>query len=80
VARAALVGAQLGQTMVVGRRSPLVVGSSILGGAGLAAIIQTDGLSTFFGCRPLGPGGWAIAGPAASTATVGSVIADLIVP
>ncbi len=80
VALAALVGTQLGQTMVVGRRSPLVVGSSALAAAGLAAIIQTPGLNTFFGCRPLGPGGWAIAATAASTATVGSVIADLVMP
>ena len=80
VALAALVGTQLGQTMVVGRRSPLVVGSSLLAAAGLAAIIQTPGLNTFFGCRPLGPGGWAIAATAASTATLGSVIADLVLP
>jgi cation-transporting ATPase I len=80
VALAALVGTQLGQTMVVGRRSALVVGSSVLAGAGLAAIIQTPGVSAFFGCRPLGPGGWAIAATAASTATFGSVLADLILP
>lgn len=80
VALAALVGTQLGQTMMVGRRSPLVVGSSLVAAAGLAAIIQTPGLNTFFGCRPLGPGGWAIAATAASTATLGSVVADLVLP
>jgi cation-transporting ATPase I len=80
VALVALVGTQLGQTMVIGRRSPLVLGSSALSAAGLAAIVQTPGVSQFFGCQPLGPGGWAIAGVAAGAATAGSVIADLLVP
>ncbi len=80
VSLAALVGTQLGQTMIIGRHSPLVIGSSLLSAAGLAAIIQTPGLSQFFGCRPLGPGGWAIALTAAAGATVGSVLADAIIP
>lgn len=49
VALAALVGSQLGQTAIVGRRSPLVVGTSLVSTAGLVAIIQTPGVSQFFG-------------------------------
>jgi cation-transporting ATPase I len=80
VALAALVGSQLGQTMIVGRHSRLVLGSSLLSGAGLAAIIQTPGVSQFFGCRPLGPVGWGIALTAAGAATAGSLIADVVIP
>ena len=79
VALAALVGAQLGQTIIVGRRSPLVVSSSLLAAACLAGIIQTPGLSSFFGCRPLGAGGWAIALTAAGAAAIGAVVADVVV-
>ena len=80
VALVGLVGSQLGQTMVVGRHSSLVVATSILSGAGLAAIIQTPGVSQFFGCRPLGPLGWGIALSASSVATMASVTADWLLP
>ena len=80
VALAALVFSQLGQTMVVGRHSSLVLGTSVVSGAGLAAIIQTPGVSQFFGCRPLGPLGWGIALTAAGGATMGSVVADWLLP
>ena len=80
VALAALVYAQLGQTMVIGRHSRLVLGTSVVSGAGLAAIIQTPGLSQFFGCRPLGPAGWGIALSAAGAATAASVVADRLLP
>jgi cation-transporting ATPase I len=80
VALAALVLSQLGQTMVIGRRSKLVLGTSIVSGAGLAAIIQTPGVSQFFGCRPLGPFGWGIALYSAGAATVGAVAADWLLP
>ncbi len=33
----------------------------MISSAVLAAIIQTPGLSHFFGCRPMGPWGWSIA-------------------
>jgi cation-transporting ATPase I len=73
VALAALVGAQLGQTLVVGYRSPLVVASGLVSTGALVAIIQTPGVSHFFGCRPIGPVGWAIAGGAAGIASVGAL-------
>lgn len=73
VALVALVGAQLGQTVAAGgARQPLV----LLAGAGsaalLAGVVQTPGVSGFFGCRPLGPLGWAQAATAAGLATAGA--------
>ena len=74
VALVALVGAQLGQTMVAGWRSPLVVGASAVSGVALAAVVQTPGVSHFFGCRPLGPVGWTIALVASGAGTATSVL------
>jgi cation-transporting ATPase I len=74
VALAALVGTQLAQTAVVGRRSPLVVASSAASAATLVAIIQTPVVSHFFGCTPMGPGGWSIAVGATALATGASVL------
>jgi cation-transporting P-type ATPase I len=70
VALAALVGTQLGQTLVTGGLSPSVLAAGLGSAAALAAIIQTPGVSQFFGCTPLGPLGWAIAGGAATASTV----------
>lgn len=70
VALAALVGSQLGQTLAAGGPSPAVIASSVGSAAVLAAVIQTPGLSQFFGCTPLGPLGWGIAGTAAAAATL----------
>ncbi|HEX8862944.1 MAG TPA: hypothetical protein VGC06_28395 [Actinomycetes bacterium] len=72
VAMTSLVAAQLGQTLVVGGRDPVVhatgLGSAVL----LTGIVQTPGLSHFFGCRPLGPLGWGISAAASSAATAGA--------
>ncbi len=76
VALAALVGTQLGQTIVAGGRSPTVVGASLVSTGILVAAIQTPGVSQFFGCRPLGPVGWA----QATGAAVGATGASLLVP
>lgn len=69
VALAALVGTQLGQTLRSGRDSRMVNATGIGSAALLAAIIQTPGLSHFFGCRPLGPIGWSTAFGASVVAT-----------
>ena len=61
VALATLVGTQLGQTILAGYRSPLVVAASVASAGALSGIIQTPGVSHFFGCRPLGPLGWSTA-------------------
>ncbi|NUT52266.1 MAG: hypothetical protein HOV94_33975, partial [Saccharothrix sp.] len=61
VALAALVGTQLGQTLVTGGLDRSVLAASLGSAAALAAVIQTPGVSGFFGCTPLGPVGWGIA-------------------
>ncbi|WP_280381621.1 cation-translocating P-type ATPase [Nocardia wallacei] len=75
MALAALIGTQLGQTLVIGYRSPLVwttvAGSTAL----LAAIIMTPGVNRFFGCVPLGPLAWTIVIGSAGLGTVGAVAA-----
>ncbi|MGW7404096.1 HAD-IC family P-type ATPase [Streptomyces sp. NPDC054833] len=73
VALVALVGAQLGQTLLVGGRSPAIVIASVGSLAALAAVVQTPVLSQFFGCTPLGPIAWSIALSAAAGATVSSL-------
>jgi magnesium-transporting ATPase (P-type) len=73
-ALAALVGTQLGQTLVIGGPSPAVLASSVGSAAALVGIIQTPGLSHFFGCTPLGPLAWTIAGGAAATATATTLL------
>ena len=74
VALVALVGTQLGQTALVGGRSPVVLGSTVVSTAALVSIVQTPGVSQFFGCTPLGPIGWGIATGAAATATGASLL------
>src|SRR6185436_9175797 len=69
----ALVGTQLGQTLLSGRMSRPVVVTGVASAAALALIVQTPGLSHAFGCRPLGPLGWGTAVGASAAATLGSV-------
>jgi magnesium-transporting ATPase (P-type) len=69
IALAALVGSQLGQTLAVGGADRAVIASSIGSAAVLVGVIETPGVSQFFGCTPLGPVGWGIAGFAAGAAT-----------
>ncbi|MEU7470143.1 cation-translocating P-type ATPase [Streptomyces sp. NPDC044984] len=54
-----VVGAQLAQTLSGRRRSPLVWVTALGSAAVLAALVQTPGVSHFFGCAPLGPVAWA---------------------
>ncbi|HWA73066.1 MAG TPA: HAD-IC family P-type ATPase [Polyangiaceae bacterium] len=67
----ALVGTQLGQTLLSGRFSQPVVATSLASAFAMAAIVQTPGISHAFGCRPLGPISWmtALGASAAATAT-----------
>lgn len=65
----ALVGTQLGQTIRSGGLSRPVLATSVLSTAALATIVQTPLVSHFFGCRPLGPVGWATAVGASLLAT-----------
>ncbi|MFI1422221.1 HAD-IC family P-type ATPase [Streptomyces sp. NPDC020731] len=54
-----VVGAQLAQTLSGRRHSPLVWATALGSAAVLAGLVQTPGVSHFFGCAPLGPVAWA---------------------
>ena len=72
---AALVGTQLAQTLLTRRHSPLVVATALGSAGALVAIVQTPGISHFFGCTPLGPLAWTGVLAATATATATSVLA-----
>jgi len=74
VGLAAVVGAELGQTLLVGGRSPAVVAACLASTGVLITVVQTPGLSQFFDCTPLGPVGWGIAVSSSMTATAGSLL------
>ncbi|MET9284531.1 cation-translocating P-type ATPase [Nocardia beijingensis] len=76
----ALIGTQLGQTLVSGYRSPLVWVTTAASGAVLGAIVMTPGLCGYFGCRPLDPVGWGIATTCATTATAAAVLLPRLLP
>ncbi|WP_084470086.1 cation-translocating P-type ATPase [Amycolatopsis benzoatilytica] len=65
-----LVGAQLVQTLVGRSHSPLVLATGLGSAAALFAVVQTPGVSHFFGCTPLGPVAWAGVGGAIAVAAV----------
>jgi cation-transporting ATPase I len=72
IALVTLVGTQLGQTLTMAHGDPIVVATALSSAGATATIVQTPGLSHFFGCRPLGPLGWATAGAAMGIATTAS--------
>ncbi|NKY31742.1 cation-translocating P-type ATPase [Nocardia speluncae] len=76
----ALIGTQLGQTLVAGYRSPLVWVTTAASGAVLGVVVMTPGLGAYFGCTPLGPIGWSIATTAAAGATAGSALLPRLLP
>ncbi|HEY5958601.1 MAG TPA: HAD-IC family P-type ATPase [Polyangiaceae bacterium] len=84
----ALVGTQLGQTITSGGYSRPVLTTSILSSALLFGIVQTPGVSQFFGCQPLTPIGWGMAlgssvlatGLAVSFPQVTSIVAQRLRP
>lgn len=71
----ALVGTQLTQTLLTRRHSPLVVATALGSAAVLVGIVQTPGLSQFFGCTPLGPVAWTGVIGATAAATAVSALA-----
>lgn len=66
-----VVGAQLTQTVVGRRHSPLILATVLGTAAVLIALIQTPVVSHFFGCTPLGPLAWAGVAVAIGTASLG---------
>jgi cation-transporting P-type ATPase I len=71
----ALVGTQLAQTLLTRRHSPLVMATALGSAAALVGIVQTPGVSQFFGCTPLGPVAWTGVLGATAGATAVSVLA-----
>ncbi len=71
----ALVGTQLAQTLAARRHSPLVLATTAGSAAVLAAIVQTPGVSQFFGCTPLGPAAWAAVLATTGLAATASAVA-----
>ncbi|MEU8332467.1 HAD-IC family P-type ATPase [Micromonospora sp. NPDC048839] len=69
VALISLVGTQLGQTILAGGTSPAVLASTAASLGVLVVVVQTPGVSQFFGCTPLGPVGWTIGAGSALGAT-----------
>ncbi|HEU5356266.1 MAG TPA: HAD-IC family P-type ATPase [Actinocrinis sp.] len=76
---AALVGTQLGQTLVTGRHSPLVIGTCVASAAALVVVVETPVVSRFFGCTPLGPVAWGIVGASSLSATVAGAAAPSVI-
>lgn len=74
-----LVGAQLGQTLAVPGRTPLVAAAGVGTALGLVVIIQTPGVSHFFGCSPLLPHHWLLGLGSAAAATTGALVAQQVV-
>lgn len=75
----ALVGTQLGQTLVAGKPTREVVVTSLGSLAVMLSVVETPGLSHLFGCRPLGPVGLGIAAVAATSATAASLVGPPLV-
>jgi cation-transporting P-type ATPase I len=80
IALAALVGAELGQTLLLGGRNPLVLATGLGSAAVLAAIIETPVVSQVFGCTPLGPVAWSIVLGCATATTVASAALPRVFP
>ncbi|MEU6840605.1 HAD-IC family P-type ATPase [Streptomyces sp. NPDC046716] len=80
IALLCLVGAQLGQTLLTAPRSPTVLAAGLGSAAALAAVVQTPGVSRFFGCTPLGPVGWATAAFFAAAGTAAAALAPRLLP
>ncbi|HZH22594.1 MAG TPA: cation-translocating P-type ATPase [Geodermatophilus sp.] len=76
---AALITTQLGQTAWAGRRSPLVLVTAAGSLAVLAAVVQTPGLSRFFGCTPLDPLAWLVVLACAAAGTAGAEVVPVLV-
>ncbi|MEU1626364.1 cation-translocating P-type ATPase [Streptomyces sp. NPDC020096] len=69
-----VVGAQLTQTVIGRRHSPLVLLTVLGSAAALVALVQTPVVSHFFGCTPLGPVAWAGVTTAIGVAALGPLV------
>jgi cation-transporting ATPase I len=71
---AAVVSTQLAQTLLSNVRSPVVIFTTAASGGILVFVVNTPGVSQFFGCTPLGPVAWMIVAASTATATAVSVV------
>lgn len=79
VALVSLIGTQLGQTLLAGGTTRGVLLTTAGSVGVLVLVVQTPGLSHFFGCTPLGPISWTIAtGSAAGAALTNGTVARLV--
>jgi cation-transporting ATPase I len=76
---AALIATQLAQTAWMGRRSPLVLATVAGSLAVLIAIVQTPGVSRFFGCTPLDPVSWSVVLGSAAVGAAGAEVVPALV-
>jgi cation-transporting P-type ATPase I len=74
----ALVGTQLGQTLMTARHSPLVIATAVVSAVALVAVVETPGVSQFFGCTPLGPVAWGTVLASATAATAAGLVAPRV--
>ncbi|GGU82005.1 hypothetical protein GCM10010211_54970 [Streptomyces albospinus] len=65
-----VVGAQLTQTVRGRQHSPLTMATAFGSALVLAGIVQTPGISHFFGCTPLGPVAWTGVGASVGVAAL----------
>ncbi|NNN22604.1 MAG: cation-translocating P-type ATPase, partial [Acidimicrobiales bacterium] len=73
IALATLVTTQLSQTAVLGGKSPVVLLSTMASAGVLGIVIQTPGVSQYFGCTPLDPVAWGVVGFSTFVATGASI-------
>src|SRR6185437_15453778 len=73
VALVALIGAELGQTLLESQ-APMVVLTALGSLAGVGVLISIPGVSQLFGCTPLDPLGWIEGLGAATAATIGVAV------
>jgi cation-transporting ATPase I len=57
-----------------------VVGACAVSAGALALVIQTPGVSQFFGCRPLGPVGWTTGAAATTLGTIAGLVVPRLLP
>ena len=77
---AAVIATQLGQTLMSNARSPVVFVTSVASAGALVVVVNTPGVSQFFGCTPLGPAAWGIVLACSATATLASAAAPRVLP
>jgi cation-transporting ATPase I len=77
---AAVIATQLGQTLLANARSPVVIATTVVSAGVLVLVVNTPGISQFFGCTPLGPAAWAIVAASSAAATAAGAVIPRFLP